>query len=55
MKQGDSTVREYNTLFLKSGMHEKHDEETLVSMYREGFATTYEQRLGLKCSRQLTT
>ncbi|KAL0702205.1 LOW QUALITY PROTEIN: hypothetical protein Bca4012_058327 [Brassica carinata] len=36
MKHGDSSVREYNTLFLKSGLHEKHGEETLVHMYREG-------------------
>ncbi|KAL0729655.1 hypothetical protein Bca4012_025748 [Brassica carinata] len=48
MKQGDSTVREYNTLFLKSGLHEKHDEETLVSMYREGLRDDIRAEIGFQ-------
>ena len=48
MKQGDSTVRKYNTLFLKSGLHEKHDEETLVSMYREGLRDDIRAEIGFQ-------
>ncbi|KAF3550423.1 hypothetical protein DY000_02010231 [Brassica cretica] len=36
MKQGDSSVREYNTTFLAGGLPQYHDQETLVKMYRNG-------------------
>ncbi|CAN6884837.1 unnamed protein product [Brassica oleracea] len=36
MKQGESSVREYNTMFLAGGLVDKHDEPTLVKKYREG-------------------
>ncbi|CAF1951680.1 BnaC07g06810D [Brassica napus] len=36
MKQGESSVREYNTMFLAGGLVDKHDEPTLVKMYQEG-------------------
>ncbi|KAL0702779.1 hypothetical protein Bca4012_058901 [Brassica carinata] len=48
MKQGDLSVREYNTLFLKSGLHGKHGEETLVSMYREGLREEIRSEIGSK-------
>ncbi|CAN6831884.1 unnamed protein product [Brassica oleracea] len=35
MKQGDSSVREYNTSFL-AGLLQNHDQETLVEIYRDG-------------------
>ncbi|KAG5393624.1 hypothetical protein IGI04_023587 [Brassica rapa subsp. trilocularis] len=46
MKQGDSTVREYNTLFLKSGLLEIHQQETLVRMYRDGLREEIRAELG---------
>ncbi|KAG2323558.1 hypothetical protein Bca52824_016771 [Brassica carinata] len=46
MKQGDSSVGEYNTLFLKSGLHGKHGEETLVIMYREGLREDIRSEIG---------
>ncbi|WZZ20689.1 hypothetical protein YC2023_122076 [Brassica napus] len=46
MKQGDSTVREYNTLFLKSGLLEIHQQETLVRMYRDGLCEEIRAELG---------
>ncbi|KAL0715858.1 hypothetical protein Bca4012_065180 [Brassica carinata] len=39
-------VREYNTLFLKSGLHEKYDEETLVSIYRDGLRDDIRKEIG---------
>ncbi|KAF3606859.1 hypothetical protein DY000_02049855 [Brassica cretica] len=47
MKQGDSTVREYNTLFLKSGLLEIHQQETLVMMYRDGLREEIRAELGV--------
>ncbi|CAN7126722.1 unnamed protein product [Brassica rapa subsp. narinosa] len=47
MKQGDSTVREYNTLFLKSGLLEIHQQETLVMMYRDGLRKEIRAELGV--------
>ncbi|CAN7026289.1 unnamed protein product, partial [Brassica oleracea var. botrytis] len=47
MKQGDSTVREYNTLFLKSGHLEIHQQETLVMMYRDGLREEIRAELGV--------
>ncbi|CAF1811677.1 unnamed protein product [Brassica oleracea var. botrytis] len=36
MKQGNSSVREYNTYFLAGGLLQNHDQETLVEIYRDG-------------------
>ncbi|CAN6827261.1 unnamed protein product [Brassica oleracea] len=36
MKQGDSSVREYNTSFLVGGLLQNHDQETLLKIYRDG-------------------
>ncbi|CAN7077127.1 unnamed protein product [Brassica oleracea var. botrytis] len=36
MNQGDTSVREYNTKFLARGLLDKHDETTLIKMYRDG-------------------
>ncbi|KAG2306732.1 hypothetical protein Bca52824_026480 [Brassica carinata] len=36
MKQGDSSVREYNSSFLAVGLLDNHDQRMLVKMYRDG-------------------
>ncbi|KAL0655382.1 hypothetical protein Bca4012_075966 [Brassica carinata] len=40
-------VREYNTLFLKSGLLEIHQQETLVMMYRDGLREEIRAELGV--------
>ncbi|WZZ08585.1 hypothetical protein YC2023_094506 [Brassica napus] len=47
MKQGDFTVREYNTLFLKFGLLEIHQQETLVMMYRDRLREEIRAELGV--------
>ena len=46
MKQGESSVREYNTMFLAGGLVDKHDEPTLVKMYREGLRENIRSEIG---------
>ncbi|KAG2265455.1 hypothetical protein Bca52824_072534 [Brassica carinata] len=46
MKQGESSVREYNTMFLSGGLVDKHDEPTLVKMYREGLRENIRSEIG---------
>ncbi|CAN6869039.1 unnamed protein product [Brassica oleracea] len=46
MKQGESSVREYNTMFLAGGLVDKHDEPTLVKMYREGLRENMRSEIG---------
>ncbi|KAF2532633.1 hypothetical protein F2Q70_00030371 [Brassica cretica] len=46
MKQGESFVREYNTMFLAGGLVDKHDEPTWVKMYREGLRENIRSEIG---------
>ncbi|KAL0646194.1 hypothetical protein Bca4012_044485 [Brassica carinata] len=46
MKQGESSVREYNTMFLAGGLVDKHDEPTLVKMYQEGLRENIRSEIG---------
>ncbi|KAG2315366.1 hypothetical protein Bca52824_018488 [Brassica carinata] len=46
MKQGDSSVREYNSSFLAAGLLENHDQRMLVNMYRDGLKKDIRVALG---------
>ena len=46
MKQGDYSVREYNTKFLAGGLLDIHGEGTLVKMYREGLREDIQSKIG---------
>ncbi|CAN6869691.1 unnamed protein product [Brassica oleracea] len=46
MKQGDYSVREYNTKFLAGGLLDIHGEGTLVKMYREGLREDIRSKIG---------
>ncbi|KAL0722836.1 hypothetical protein Bca4012_037435 [Brassica carinata] len=46
MKQGDSSVREYNTSFLAAGLFDNHDQGMLVKMYRDGLKEDIRVALG---------
>ncbi|KAL0802398.1 hypothetical protein Bca101_057574 [Brassica carinata] len=46
MKQGDSSVREYNTSFLTGGLFDNHDQGMLVKMYRDGLKEDIRVALG---------
>ncbi|KAL0876213.1 hypothetical protein Bca101_025918 [Brassica carinata] len=46
MKQGDSFVREYNSLFLAAGLLDNHDQRMLVKMYRDGLKEDIRVALG---------
>ncbi|WZY70528.1 hypothetical protein YC2023_002768 [Brassica napus] len=43
----EEMLREYNTLFLKSGLLEIHQQETLVMMYRDGLREEIRAELGV--------
>ncbi|KAL0796089.1 hypothetical protein Bca101_067466 [Brassica carinata] len=47
MKQGDSSVREYNSSFLAAGLLDNHDQGMLVKMYRDGLKEDIRVALGL--------
>ncbi|CAN6998950.1 unnamed protein product [Brassica rapa subsp. trilocularis] len=53
MKQGESSVREYNTRFLAGGLVDKHDEPTLVKMYREGLRKNIRSEIGTTVFKQI--
>ncbi|CAF1708553.1 unnamed protein product [Brassica napus] len=46
MNQGDTSVREYNTKFLGGGLLDKHDEATLIKMYRDGLREDIRSGIG---------
>ncbi|KAL0701274.1 hypothetical protein Bca4012_057396 [Brassica carinata] len=46
MKQGDSSVREYNSSFLAAGLLDNHDQRMLVNMYRDGLKEDIRVALG---------
>ncbi|KAL0741944.1 hypothetical protein Bca4012_083457 [Brassica carinata] len=46
MKQGDSSVREYNTSFLAAGLLDNHDQGMFVKMYRDGLKEDIRVALG---------
>ncbi|KAL0695119.1 hypothetical protein Bca4012_062299 [Brassica carinata] len=46
MKQGDSSVREYNSSFLAAGLLDNHDQRMLVKMYRDGLKEDIRVALG---------
>ncbi|KAL0702948.1 hypothetical protein Bca4012_059070 [Brassica carinata] len=46
MKQGDSSVREYNSSFLAAGLLDNHDQRMLVNMYRDGLKGDIRVALG---------
>ncbi|KAL0696532.1 hypothetical protein Bca4012_063712 [Brassica carinata] len=46
MKQGDSSVREYNSSFLTAGLLDNHDQRMLVNMYRDGLKEDIRVALG---------
>ncbi|KAL0696437.1 hypothetical protein Bca4012_063617 [Brassica carinata] len=46
MKQGDSSVREYNSSFLAAGLLDNHDQGMLVKMYRDGLKEDIRVALG---------
>ncbi|KAG2307277.1 hypothetical protein Bca52824_027025 [Brassica carinata] len=46
MKQGDSSVREYNSSFLAAGLVDNHDQRMLVNMYRDGLKEDIRVALG---------
>ncbi|CAN6822372.1 unnamed protein product [Brassica oleracea var. botrytis] len=46
MNQGDTSVREYNTKFLAWGLLDKHDEATLIKMYRDGLREDIRSEIG---------
>ncbi|KAL0742518.1 hypothetical protein Bca4012_084031 [Brassica carinata] len=46
MKQGDSSVREYNSSFLAAGLLDNHDQRMLVKMYRDSLKEDIRVALG---------
>ncbi|CAF1949802.1 BnaC07g03260D [Brassica napus] len=46
MNQGDTSVREYNTKFLARDLLDKHEEATLIKMYRDDLREDIRSEIG---------